>query len=237
MDNVSVNGDGIPAAAEDQRALVRRGYDAISAAYRDDDGLSGHDDLDHRGQYLGWIDELASRLPLAARVLDLGCGCGVPATRALADHGFDVVGLDFSATQVARARQLVPAATFVQEDMATWEAPASSFGAVTSFYALIHVPLADQRRLFARMAVWLHPGGWALLIVGSGRWRAVEDFLGAPMFWDHADRDTYLRWLRDDGLEVTWDRFIPEGDSGHVLVLARSPKNDRGGESPRPRRA
>ncbi len=224
VNNVSLNGDGIPASAEAQRSLVRRGYDAISVAYRDDDGLSGHDHLDHRGQYRGWIDELASRLPRAARVLDLGCGCGVPATRALADHGLDVVGLDFSATQVARARQLVPAATFVHDDMATWEANPSSFDAVTSFYALIHVPLADQRRLLTRMAVWLRPGGWALLIVGSGRWRAVEDFLGTPMFWDHADRDTYLRWLREDGLEVIWDRFIPEGDCGHVLVLARKPE-------------
>jgi hypothetical protein len=44
------------------------------------------------------------------------------------------------------------------------------------------------------------------------------------MFWDHAGRDTYLRWLRDDGLEVIWDRFIPEGDGGHVLVLARKPE-------------
>ena len=223
MDNVGLNGDGIPARAEAQRALVRRGYDAISVAYRDDDGLGGDDDADHRGQYLRWIDDLASRLPRAARVLDLGCGCGVPATRALADHGFDVIGLDFSVTQVARARQLVPAATFVHDDMATWETEASSLDAVTSFYALIHVPLIDQRRLFARMAVWLRPGGWALLIVGSGRWRGVEDFLGAPMFWDHADRDTYLHWLGEEGLDVAWDRFIPEGDGGHVLVLARKP--------------
>ena len=44
---------------------------------------------------------------------------------------------------------------------------------------------------------WLRPGGWALLIVGSGRWRAVAglprraDVLGA------CRRNTYLRWLRD----------------------------------------
>jgi hypothetical protein len=41
------------------------------------------------------------------------------------------------------------------------------------------------------------------------------------MFWDHADADTYLTWLEVDGFEVMWSRFIPEGPSGHTLVLAR----------------
>jgi signal transduction histidine kinase len=45
----------------------------------------------------------------------------------------------------------------------------------------------------------------------------VEDFLCAPMFWDHADRDTNLRGLGDDGREVIWDRFIPEGENPWFL--------------------
>jgi hypothetical protein len=49
----------------------------------------------------------------------------------------------------------------------------------------------------------------------------------APMFWDHADRDTYLRWLDDAGFEVVWHRFVPEGDGGHTLVLARTPGPER----------
>lgn len=211
----------MPATPEAQRDLVRRGYDAVSYAYRSDEGEGG-EYLGHRDRYLAWVEEFGSLLAPGARVLDLGCGCGVPATRALSEHGFDVVGVDFSATQVARARRLVPAATFVEADMATFDAEPSSFDAVTSFYALIHVPLADQRRVLARLAVWLRPGGWALLIVGHGRWRGVEDYLGAPMFWDHADRDTYLGWLREAGLAVVWHRFVPEGDVGHVLVLARN---------------
>ena len=42
------------------------------------------------------------------------------------------------------------------------------------------------------------------------------------MFWDHADAATYLVWLREAGLEPVWDRFVPEGDSGHTLVLAEA---------------
>ena len=42
-----------------------------------------------------------------------------------------------------------------------------------------------------------------------------------PMFWDHADADTYLTWLGNEGFEVVWHRLIPEGDAAHTLVLAR----------------
>jgi hypothetical protein len=41
------------------------------------------------------------------------------------------------------------------------------------------------------------------------------------MNWSHADRETYLAWVRDRGFEVLWTRFIPEGDSGHTLLLAK----------------
>jgi len=38
-----------------------------------------------------------------ARVLDLGCGNGVPVAKALAVGGHDVTGVDLSAVQVERA--------------------------------------------------------------------------------------------------------------------------------------
>jgi hypothetical protein len=42
------------------------------------------------------------------------------------------------------------------------------------------------------------------------------------MFWEHADTDTYLRWLQAARLTPQWRRYIPEGDSGHSLILARA---------------
>jgi hypothetical protein len=45
--------------------------------------------------------------------------------------------------------------------------------------------------------------------------------MGAPMFWDHADTDTYLAWLAQAGLEPLWHRYVPEGASGHTLLLAQ----------------
>jgi SAM-dependent methyltransferase len=225
-----VNADDADDAAERarHRELVRRGYDAISLAYRSDEGepdpASGAD----VSRYAGWVAELAGLLPAGARVLDLGCGAGLPATRELTEHGLRVLGVDFSSVQLRRARRLVPAASLVQADMTALRLRPASLGAVVSFYALIHVPLADQQALFPRIRGWLRPGGWFLAIVGAQRWTGTEPYLGADMFWEHADTDSYLRWLRAAGLAPVWHRFIPEGTSGHSLVLAQATEGSPG---------
>jgi cyclopropane fatty-acyl-phospholipid synthase-like methyltransferase len=210
------------AARARQRELVRRGYDAISLAYRGDDGQAAESSTEDVRRYDGWIAELAGLLPAGARVLDLGCGAGIPATRALTDHGLQVLGADFSSVQLHRARRLVPAASLVQADMTALRLRPASLDAVVSFYALIHVPLTDQQSLFPRIRSWLRPGGLFLATVGAGRWTGTECYLGTDMFWDHADTDTYLRWFHEAAMTPIWHRFVPEGNSGHSLILARA---------------
>jgi SAM-dependent methyltransferase len=205
-----------------QRALVRRGYDAMSRAYRGDDGDAAAASGEDVSRYADWVAELAGLLRPGARVVDLGCGAGIPATRQLAGHGLQVLGVDFSAVQLRRAQRLVPAARFVHADMAGLHLRPASADAVTAFYSLIHVPLADQQALFPRIRSWLRPGGYLLAIVGAGRWTGTAPYLGADMFWDHADTATYLRWLRAARLTPIWDRYVPEGNSGHTLVLAEA---------------
>ena len=154
-------------------------------------------------------------------VLDLGCGCGVPATAILAER-FSVTGIDISPVQVERARRLVPAAKFFCQDMSEADFPAGSFRAIVSFFAIIHVPVEEQPGILRKLSSWLRPGGYLLATVGTRAWTGMEDnWLGAPMYWSHADRDTYLAWLRQAAFDVLWTRFIPEGDSGHTLLLAK----------------
>ena len=197
------------------KAIVRRGYDVVSRAYR-------ADDADER-EYAAWLDLLEARVRPPAKVLDLGCGCGLPVARRLAPR-YQVTGVDFSPVQIGRARALVPTATFVCADMTAIEVPAAAFDAVVCLYAIIHIPLADQPGFLRNVARWLRPGGVLIATVGHRAWTGVEkDWLGVPggdMWWSHADAATYRRWLADAGLIVEDERFVPEGNGGHTFVVA-----------------
>lgn len=186
----------------------------MSYAYRDDAATG-------TGNYDEWLDQLIPLLPSGEAVLDLGRGCGVPVAKRLAEH-FAVTGVDISPVQIERATRLVPTARFICQDMGAVDFEPGSFSAIVSFFALIHVPVDEQPELIRRLARWLRPGGYLMATVGARAWTGVEEsWHGAPMYWSHADRDTYLRWFEDSGLSVLWDRFVPEGTGGHTLLLAQ----------------
>jgi len=194
---------------------VRRGYNALSMRYRGDDADAG--------QYRPWIAELLALLPGGSRVLDLGCGCGVPVARDLAAAGHRVTGVDVSDVQIQRARRLVPTGRFLRADAATVALPPRSFEAVVALYSLIHMPLPTQPVVLAAIADWLVDDGLLLLTAGWQPWTGSEsDWLGGdtPMWWSHADASTYRRWLERAGLKVLREEFVPEGDSGHSLFWA-----------------
>jgi cyclopropane fatty-acyl-phospholipid synthase-like methyltransferase len=198
------------------KAVVQQGYDDVSYAYRSDSD-------DNFSEYFPWLEELSILLSSGDAVLDLGCGCGVPTSKKLASN-FKVTGVDISSVQIGRAQRLVPDAHFICADMSEINFESARFSAVVAFYSIIHIPLEEQPEFFNKISKWLKMGGYLMAIVGHTAWTGIEDnwlVPGATMFWSHADVATYEQWLYKSGFSVLWSRFIPEGDSGHSLILAQ----------------
>ncbi len=198
--------------------LVGRGYDAIGERFAEwRDRIVG----DPRRE---WEEELVSRLPAGARVLELGCGAGVPDTQRLAAR-FRVTGVDISAEQVRRARAAVPDADFVHADITSLELASGSFDAVVSFYAFNHIPRELLAPTFARIGRWLVPGGLLMTALGVGDTEAwTGEWLGAPTFFSSFPHETNTRLVREAGFEILRDELVtfrePEGDATFQWVLA-----------------
>jgi SAM-dependent methyltransferase len=182
---------------DDPKRIVREGYDCIVRQHAEWAEQVRHEERE-RYTYL-----LQQRLLRGSRVLELGCGTGVPTTRELAED-FAVTGVDISAGQLALARLNVPTACFVQADMVRLGFAPASFDAVAAFYSLIHVPRGEQPALLAQIVAWLRPGGWLLATMGARGVEAgyEEDWLGAPMYWSSYDAATNRRLVAEAGLRI-----------------------------------
>jgi cyclopropane fatty-acyl-phospholipid synthase-like methyltransferase len=198
--------------------LVGRGYDAIGEHFAEwRDRIVG----DPRRE---WEEKLVSRLQHGARVLELGCGAGVPDTQRLAAR-FHVTGVDVSAEQVRRARAAVPQAEFVHADFTALELKPESFDAVVSFYAFNHVPRELLAPTFARIRRWLVPCGLLMTALGTSDTEAwTGDWLGAPTFFSSFPPETNTRLVREAGFEILYDELVtfrePDGDATFQWVLA-----------------
>ena len=205
------------------KRTVAEGYDRVGGRYAE---LATRAITLQRRRY---TDTLLESVTPGARVLDLGCGAGVPTTRELAQT-FAVTGVDISRRQVARARSNVPSASFLQSDMAEAEFAPESFDAVAAFYSIIHLPRDEQPAMLRAVASWLKPGGFFVGTLGARSVEADYDgqWLGSPMYWSSHDSDTNRRLVREAGLEIISARqetTRADGDSETFLwVVARKPR-------------
>ena len=205
--------------SDPRKTVVAQGYDKLGDEYLA--RASGFVD-DARNRML---NEFSARLAPGARVLDLGCGPGLPSTKALASR-FDVTGVELSGVQLDAARRNEPEASFLHGDFAEIDFPPGSFEGVTAFYSVSHVPRDEHGPLFDRIGRWLVPGGLFLAVLGSGDdpgWSG--QWLGVPMFFSSRDAEANRRLLAAANFELLVDEIIdtpePEGPVPFLWVLAR----------------
>lgn len=213
-----------------RKETVRAGYDALGEHYA---SWSRCVEGDPRERFL---DELVALLGGPARVLDLGCGPGLPSTLRLAER-FDVVGVDLSERQLALARRNVPTATFLCADFADLHLSDTAFDGITALYSIAHVPREQHGELFQKIVRWLKPGGIFLgtfSVSGTEDW--LGDFIGVPMFFSCFDADTSRAMLREAGFALLVDEVVEQSEPGEgvarfLWVIARKRVANRSGKS------
>ena len=126
-----------------------REYDLIADWYTSDRGLSA-----------GVAEALAvaATLPANSRILDVGCGNGVPITQALVNAGHRVVGLDSSAGMLDRFQINLPRTPVVRGDVRHCPFENDSFDAAISWGLIFHLSPGEQAAALANVSRVLKPG-------------------------------------------------------------------------------
>ena len=88
------------------KAIVRSGYDKCAYLYSQSRSDAPKD----------IIRLITDRLPPGSRILDIGCGSGIPITHYLASAHL-LTGVDISSSMIELARKNVPAAEFICSDI------------------------------------------------------------------------------------------------------------------------
>ena len=171
------------------------GFDAIGSRY--------DDVFPHKDGQVKAVEQLLTRLPSGARVLDIGCGTGIPTAQQLVAAGCEVTGIDISLVMLDLARRNVPEATYLQRDAVDVDTSLGRFDAVVAFFSLLMLPRREIVTTLERIGELLTPAGWLALGMVEADLDDVElPFLGLPLRVSGWPREQLRTVVEAAGFEV-----------------------------------
>jgi ubiquinone/menaquinone biosynthesis C-methylase UbiE len=180
-------------SADTQRQAAA--FDAIGERY--------DDAFPHKSAQIIATQWVIDRLSPGSRVLDVGCGTGVPTAGMMVESGLEVVGIDVSAEMLRIARHNVPAARFVAMDVLELDSSLGDFDAAVAFFSLLMLRRADIPGVLSRIRSVLRPGGYfAVGMVEADLDYVPIRFLGAECWVTGYPRPELEALLAGEGLEI-----------------------------------
>ncbi|MFT4311284.1 MAG: SAM-dependent methyltransferase [Candidatus Woesearchaeota archaeon] len=166
-------------------------------------------------------DELIKRTKPGNKLLDLGCGVGLPHDKYFIKHGLDVTGIDISEKHIEKARENVKEAKYFVGDFFSEDIEAK-YDAIVSFYAIFHIPREEHQKLLERIHSLLNDKGIILITLGveDMGMDTEDDFAGAKMAWSSYDSNKNKELVRKAGFEI----LIASEDlreEKHLWILAK----------------
>jgi SAM-dependent methyltransferase len=132
-------------------------------------------------QAMQWLTGRLSQSP-HPKVIDIGCGAGLPADKQLADAGAAVVGIDPSAAAIDLARHNVPEAIYTERELSDLDGlhpVGARFDAAICLFALAALPRDEVAVTLRAIANVLRSDAAFLLAMPEGDLdHELHDFAG-----------------------------------------------------------
>lgn len=197
------------------RELVRKGY---NEGQYDKTYKRTNKKIEHLEKL--FCDELITRIK-GKKLLDFGCGTGMPYNKYFVDKGFQVTGIDLSEKHINLAKKNVPEAKYFVGDFFSNKVK-GKYDAIVSFYAIFHIPREEHLKLLKRIYKLLNKEGHILITLGAEPMKLVTDnkFAGVPMAWSSYGIEKNKKLIKQAGFEII---LMAEDyrTEKHMWVLAR----------------
>ncbi|MFC6099984.1 class I SAM-dependent DNA methyltransferase [Olivibacter domesticus] len=148
-----------------------------------------------------YLDSLIKIIGKGAKVLDLGCGTGVPIMDYLLSQGMQVTGVDASYRMLDIAKRNLPSKDFVQADMRQLSL-SQKFDAIIAWHSFFHLPPEDQPSMFQIFKSHLNSNGVLLFTSGTEYGEAWGMNDGTNLFHGSLDTDQYQSLLEAHGFRL-----------------------------------
>jgi SAM-dependent methyltransferase len=195
----------------DRRAAQAWAFDRIGEHY--------DEAFPHKDGQLAAGEWLLERLPAGSRILDAGCGTGMPTARQFVAAGHEVIGLDISEEMLRLARRDVPEAEFRRLDITDLDPSLGDFTAVVAFFSLLMLPRMEIPLVLKVIHDLLEPDGYFLLgMVEADLDDTPIHFLGSPVCVTGYMRDELEALVSEAGFEVAETRHLSYAPASAELL-------------------
>ncbi|MCS3429688.1 trans-aconitate 2-methyltransferase [Klebsiella sp. BIGb0407] len=167
-----------------------------------------------------WLDALIANIAPGSRILDIGCGNGVPVAEYFIQREFQLTGLDSSPSMIARCQRRFPDNQWHCADM-RFLALGQQFAALVAWDSFFHLTRAAQRQMFPRFAAHAIPGAYLLFNTGPGNGEAIGRFAEQDLYHASLAADEYRYLLQQSGFEVIRHVVEDTESGGRTVWLAR----------------
>lgn len=173
---------------------------------------------------LGWerlvLQEALAGLA-APRLLDLGCGTGLPVAAWCQAQGATVTGVDGAAAMIELLRANVPGARAICADMRGL-ALGERFDAILAIDSFFHLSATDQRAMFPTFAAHAAPGARLVLTTGYSAGETWGQVGGSTVYHASLAPDEYRALLAANGFDEMWFRRKDRALGGRSVWLAQA---------------
>ncbi|EKO3943883.1 class I SAM-dependent methyltransferase [Vibrio fluvialis] len=155
-------------------------------------------------------------IPPQGRVLDLGCGHGIPIAAMMTERGFTLTGVDRSERLLSLARRAMPQQEWIQSELESFE-PVGHYHGVIIWDSMFHLPRHEHLTLLGKVFEALEPEGVVILSSGGSDTDLppfTDIMLGHEFFYDTFPVPVLLRHCREMGFRILRHELVNEPDGG-----------------------